>query len=219
MWPWILGCCLHAELPPPKHTSRLFRASLRYRTLANASFSWERGPRVQWERADVHSWGCFALQGALDEGMLKLLEDNGVPSYPFFHKGLDGSNQHSSDSWKKFAIGRMSQVRADPCLKAPETRIIRGARCDELAASPVASQRSHTPPLPSPSQVRALLKLGYDALMTDIDVGWLKNPTPYLYCTGVRASSPACSGSGRRSPLRRTPVCRHAASKRRRPRR
>jgi hypothetical protein len=35
-------------------------------------------------------------------------------------------------------------------------------------------------------QVRSLLRLGYDALMTDIDVAWLNNPRPYLYCNGVR---------------------------------
>jgi hypothetical protein len=63
--------------------------------------------------------GAIASQGALDEGMLRLLEENGVPSYPFFHKGLDGSNQHSSDSWKKFATGRMSQARPPISLKAP----------------------------------------------------------------------------------------------------
>mmetsp|Transcript_25618 Transcript_25618/g.35387 ORF Transcript_25618/g.35387 Transcript_25618/m.35387 type:complete len:688 (-) Transcript_25618:168-2231(-) len=33
-------------------------------------------------------------------------------------------------------------------------------------------------------QVRALLKLGYDALMTDIDVVWLSNPRAYFYCNG-----------------------------------
>jgi len=81
------------------------------------------------------------IVGALDEAMLELLERSNVPNYPFFHKDLDGSNQHISDSWKKFAIGRLGQTRA-------------------------------------------LLKLGYDALMTDIDVVWLNNPRPYLYCTG-----------------------------------
>lgn len=54
-------------------------------------------------------------------------------------------------------------------------------------------------------QVRALLKLGYDALMTDIDVGWLKNPTPYLYCTGVRI--PPLPSPGGMSP-----VCLHEHS-------
>ena len=32
--------------------------------------------------------------------------------------------------------------------------------------------------------MRAVLRLGYDALMTDIDVVWLHNPRPYLYCSG-----------------------------------
>ncbi|KAK3246970.1 hypothetical protein CYMTET_43515, partial [Cymbomonas tetramitiformis] len=34
------------------------------------------------------------------------------------------------------------------------------------------------------SQVRALVHLGYDALMTDIDVAWMADPRPYIYCTG-----------------------------------
>lgn len=194
MWSLILGCCLHVELfPPAKHTDRLLQESRVHRTVAKTSFSSgvATSPRLKWEWANVRCCGCFASQGALDEGMLKLLEENGVPSYPFFHKGLDGSNQHSSDSWKKFAIGRMSQVRAALSLQAPDTRMVRRMRSDEPAASPrcVLSRGGDSTLPPSPWQVRALLKLGYDALMTDIDVGWLKNPTPYLYCTGVRASS------------------------------
>ena len=55
---------------------------------------------------------------------------------------LDGSNQHSSGSWKKFAAMRIGEV----------LRIVR---------------------------------LGYSLLHTDVDVVFLRNPAPYLMCSGA----------------------------------
>ena len=55
---------------------------------------------------------------------------------------LDGSNQHASGSWKKFAAMRIGEV-----LK--------------------------------------IVRLGYSLLHTDVDVVFLRNPAPYLMCSGA----------------------------------
>ena len=93
----------------------------------------------------AHAKGVAAAHvvGAVDVETFDLLREmTAVYKTPLAASSfqMDGSNQHSSGSWKKFAMMRTGEV----------------AR---------------------------LVGLGYSVLHTDIDVIWLRDPSPYLMCT------------------------------------
>ena len=62
----------------------------------------------------VRKTGAAHLVGAVDQAMFDLLAAQGTPVYktPLAHESyrMDGSNQHSSGSWKKFAGMRTGEV-------------------------------------------------------------------------------------------------------------
>jgi hypothetical protein len=151
----------------------------------------------------------YNVVGALDPALLSAMQEVGTPVYDLPYGNLDGGSSHASGNWKTFAKLRISQVRcnlATPLFPISPT---------SLPSQPNLTSRSAQPHFPmdptslpygpnlsclyesaSPlAQVRALLSMGFDVLMSDVDVVWTRDPRPFLQC-GYDAKRAALAGAG-----------------------